>query len=95
MPEDFLQLATTFNRDFRELRSSAERMARQANPDDPVSVERAALEAVTFIEARCAQGGTTRIFQPSKSTLDRERLSSALAFLVRGKIEGKRERSQD
>jgi hypothetical protein len=90
MPEDFLRLATTFSRDFRELESMAEQIAVRVNADDATSIEEAVLEGAKFIETRCAQGGTTMIFQPSKSTLDRERLSDALGHLVRRKIAGKR-----
>jgi hypothetical protein len=89
MPQDFLQLSTTFGRDFRELRSTAEHIAGRVNPDDPSSVEAAVLEAAKFIETRCAQGGATMIFQPSRSFAERERLSDAFVRLVLQKIEGK------
>jgi hypothetical protein len=90
MPADFLQLATTLSRDFREINSMVERIAGRANPDDPTSVDEAGLEAAKFVETRCAQGGSTMIFQQSKSVLNRDRLSNALALLVRHRIEAKR-----
>ncbi len=89
MPEDFLRLSTTFRQDFRELESMAKRIAGLVNPDDRASVDEAVLEAAKLIETRCSQGSTTMIFQPSMSTLNRDRLSEALVNLVRRRIEGK------
>jgi len=67
-----------------------ERIAGRANPDDPTSVDEARLEAAKFVDTRCAQGGSTMIFQQSKSALNRDRLSNALALLVQHRIEAKR-----
>jgi hypothetical protein len=95
MPEDFLQLATTFARDFRELSAMADRLANHANPDDADSIDKALFDAAAFVETRCAQGGSTMIFPPSKSIADREKLSDALAVMVRRKIELKRRKPED
>jgi hypothetical protein len=95
MPEDFLRLATTFSRDFRELASMADRLAKQSNPDDAQSIDKALADAAAFVETRCAQGGSTMIFPPSKSIADREKLSDALALMVRRKIEFKPREPED
>jgi len=89
MPQDFLQMTAAFNRDFADLESMADRIAKRANPADPNSADE---EAARLIHTRCAQGGTTMLFQPSKSASDRERLVYGLVYLVRRKIEGKRGR---
>jgi hypothetical protein len=78
MQEDSLRIVSTFNRDFADLESMAERIARRANPEDADSLDKAVFEAAKLIETRCAQGGTTMLFQPPRSALDHERLLSGL-----------------
>src|ERR1700683_344239 len=39
-------------------------------------------EAARLIDTRCAQGGTTILFQPSRSASDRERLAYGLVYLA-------------
>jgi hypothetical protein len=89
MPDDFLQFSAAFRRDFSELRSAVERIAARAHPDDPESVDRAVLEAVKFIEDRCAGGGATMLFQQSSPPVNRERLTDALTQLILRKIAAK------
>ncbi|MGI8990033.1 MAG: hypothetical protein ACR2I2_10675 [Bryobacteraceae bacterium] len=90
MEQDFLQLASTFGRDFRELKSAAQGIVDRTNPDDPASVDEAVFEAGRFVETRCRQGGATMLFQASKPARERERLSRALVRFVLGSIESKR-----
>jgi hypothetical protein len=90
MPADYLQFATTLGRDFKAIRSMVDRIVGCANPDDPASVDEAGLEAVKYVETRCAEGGSTMIFRQSTQPLNREKLSNALALLVRHRIEAKR-----
>ena len=87
MPDDFLQLASAFSRDFKDLRSMADRIAERLDSAEPISIEQAALEANRLINTRCSQGGSTMVFPPSKSVVNRERLSIALARLALHKIE--------
>jgi hypothetical protein len=95
IPEDFLRLAGSFSRDFADIRSLADRIAARVDPYDPSSVDEAIIEAVKFVETRCAQGGNSAVFQTPQSDPVRDPLSNAMVHLVCKKIEDKRTRLEN